>query len=354
MGKGPIKVLVVDDSTFMRKTISGMLASDPRVAVAGMARDGEEALQKLKEAEPDVVTLDVEMPGMNGLEALRRIMEIKPLPVIMVSSLTEEGAKETLKALELGAVDYLPKQLDGVSTNIVAIQQELIAKVIAAAGSAGKISRPVNGRKPAMLSMPAVSQSALNVARGQKVVAIGCSTGGPKALQEVLPLFPKDFPAAILIVQHMPRFFTKPFAERMNQICQIEVREAVDGQTVKAGTALLAPGGYHMRVVRRQAIDVSVALSADTEGSLYVPSADVLMKSVAEVYPGRGIGVIMTGMGHDGLDGMKAIKGAKGRTVAQDEATCVVYGMPKAVVEAGYADKIVPLSHIAGEVVNMI
>lgn len=353
MGQGPIKVLVVDDSTFMRKTLSGMLASDPRVTVAGLARDGEEALQKLREVEPDVVTLDVEMPGMNGLEVLKRIMETKPLPVIMVSSLTEEGAKETLKALELGAVDYLPKQLDGVSTNIVGIQQELIAKVIAAAGSAGKLIRP-NGRRPVPLSMPAVSQSALNVSRGQKVVAIGCSTGGPKALQEVLPMFPKGFPAAILIVQHMPKFFTKPFAERMNQICQIEVREAADGQTVKPGVALLAPGGYHMRVVRRQAIDVSVALSSDTEGALYVPSADVLMKSVAEVYPGRGIGVIMTGMGHDGLEGMKAIKGAKGRTVAQDEATCVVYGMPKAVVEAGCADKIVPLSHIAGEVANMI
>jgi two-component system chemotaxis response regulator CheB len=291
------------------------------------------------------------MPGMNGLETLKRIMECKPVPVIMVSSLTEEGATETLKALELGAVDYLPKQLDGVSTNIVGIQQELIAKVIAAAGSIRKLAR-LNGSKAAPL--PPMNRSAMNVMRGQKVVVIGCSTGGPKALQEVLPLFPEDFPAGILIVQHMPKFFTKPFAERMNNICQIEVKEAVDGQTVTPGVALLAPGGFHMRVIRRHAIDVSVTLSSDPEGYLHVPSVDVLMQSVAEVYPGRGIGVILTGMGHDGLEGMKAIKDSKGRTVAQDEATCVVYGMPKAVVEAGYADKVVPLSHVAGEVANMI
>lgn len=353
MSKPPIKVLVVDDSAFMRKTISAMLGSDPRVAVVGLARDGEEAVRQVGALLPDVVTLDVEMPGMNGLEALKRIMDLKPLPVIMVSSLTEEGAAETLKALDLGAVDYLPKQLDGVSTNIVAIQQELIAKVIAAAGSAGKIVRP-NGRKPKPMPLPTLSRSAMNMMRGNKLVAIGCSTGGPKALQDVLPLFPKDFPAGILIVQHMPKFFTKPFAERMDQICQIEVREAQDGQTVTPGVALLAPGGLQMRVARRSALDVSIALAPNRENHIHAPSVDIMMQSVAETYPGRGIGVILTGMGHDGLEGMKAIKDAKGRTVAQDEATCVVYGMPKAVVDGGYADKVVPLSHVAGEVMNMI
>jgi len=353
MGGQPIKVLVVDDSAFMRKTISAMLAGDPRMTVVGQARDGEEAIQKVTELHPDVVTLDVEMPGMNGLEALKKIMDIRPLPVIMVSSLTEEGAVETLKALELGAVDYLPKQLEGVSTNIVGIQQELIAKVLAAAGSAGKIRRPSDG-KPKPAPLPSLSQSALSVMRGSKIVAIGCSTGGPQALQEVLPLLPKDFPAPIVIVQHMPKFFTKPFAERMNQLCQIEVREAADGQVVAPGVALMAPGGLQMRVVRRRAIDVEIALAPNREQHLHAPSADIMMQSVAEVYSGRGIGVILTGMGHDGLEGMKAIKGAKGRTVAQDEATCVVYGMPKAVVDGGYADKVVPLSHIAGEIINMI
>ncbi len=353
MSKLPIKVLVVDDSTFMRKTISTMLSSDSRMTVVGQARDGEEAIQQVGALQPDVVTLDVEMPGMNGLEALKKIMEIRPLPVIMVSSLTEEGAKETLKALELGAVDYLPKQLDGVSTNIVAIQQELIAKIIAAAGSAGKLARP-NGSRPKPLPLPTLSQSALSVMRGNKIVAIGCSTGGPKALQDVLPLFPKDFPAGILVVQHMPKYFTKPFAERMNQLCQIEVREAEDGQTIAPGVAYMAPGGLQMRVTRRSALDVSIALSPNRENHLHAPSVDIMMQSVAEIYSGRGIGVILTGMGHDGLEGMKAIKGAKGRTVAQDEATCVVYGMPKAVVDGGYADKVVPLSHVAGEVINMI
>lgn len=356
----PIKVLVVDDSSFMRKILSSMLGGDPRVTVVGAARNGEEALQKVAELHPDVVTMDVEMPGMNGLEALKRIMETRPLPVIMVSSLTEAGARETLAALEWGAVDYIPKQLDGVSTNIVAIQGELIAKVVAAAGA--KLRCPPSSapgtqsgtmKKPTGGGVGLTSQS-ISATRGSKLVAIGCSTGGPAALLEVLPLFPEDFPAGIVIVQHMPKFFTKPFAERMNQQCRIEVREAQEADVVRPGLALIAPGGVHMRLVRRRAIEVEVALVPNTENLHYVPSADVLMLSVAEVYSSRGIGVILTGMGQDGLEGMRAIKGAKGRTVAQDEASCVVYGMPKAVVEGGLADKVVPLSHIAGEIVNMI
>lgn len=358
----PVKVLVVDDSAFMRKTLSNMLEGDPRVAVVGVARNGEEGVQKVAELHPDVVTMDVEMPGMNGIEALKRIMAIRPVPVIMVSSLTEEGAKETLSALELGAVDYIPKHLEGVVTNITALQQELIAKVMAAAGAKDKIRRssfvkretPVVGPPLHASRFTALTSAAISATRGSKVVAIGCSTGGPQALQEVLPLFPADFPAGILIVQHMPQFFTKPFAERMNQRCHIEVREAKEGDVVTPGVALIAPGGNHMRVVRRRAIDVEVTLIPNTQNLPYVPSVDVMMQSVAEVYHAKGIGVILTGMGQDGLEGMKAIKGAKGRTVAQDEATCVVYGMPKAVVEGGYADKVMPVSQITGEILNMI
>ncbi len=348
MGKPPIRVLVVDDSAFMRKTLSVMLASDPRLDVVGQARDGEEGVRKTLDLRPDVVTLDVEMPGVNGLEALKRIMVQRPTPVVMVSSLTEEGARETLTALEHGAVDYLPKHLDGVATNITAIQQELVVKVITAAGMAGKLTK----RLTPVAAAPA--RSFMNVTRGQRVIAIGCSTGGPQALQQVLPLFPKDLPAGVLIVQHMPKFFTKPFAERMNQICQISVQEAQEGQVVTPGVALVAPGGLQMRVARRRALDVEIALAPNKENHLHAPSADIMLQSVAEVYPNRGIGVILTGMGHDGLEGMKALKGAKGRTIAQDEATCVVYGMPKAVVDAGLADKVVPLSQIAGEVMNMI
>ncbi len=357
----PIKVLVVDDSAFMRKALSGMLEGDPRVTVVGAARNGEEGVQKVAELHPDVVTMDVEMPGMNGLEALKRIMAIRPVPVIMVSSLTEEGAKETLTALELGAVDYIPKQLDGLATNITALQHELIAKVVAAAGAAGKLRHRTvqRDRPPAVMGTAkkefvGLTSASVSATRGSKVVAIGCSTGGPQALQDVLPLFPADFPAGILIVQHMPQFFTKPFAERMNQQCHIEVREAKEADVVKPGVALIAPGGCHMRVVRRRALDVEIALAPNRENLPYVPSVDVLMRSVAEVYHARGIGVILTGMGQDGLEGMKAIKEAKGRTLAQDEATCVVYGMPKAVVDGGYADKVMPVSQITMEIVNMI
>lgn len=358
---GPIRVLVVDDSAFMRKALCAMLERDPRLAVAGVARNGEEALQQAAALAPDVVTMDVEMPGMNGLEALRRLMAERPLPVLMVSSLTTAGAADTLAALELGAVDYVAKQLDGLVTNITAIQQELTAKVVAAAGAAGKLKRrgAPGGAGPAAspgprVPAPSLSSGTVTATRGSKVVAIGCSTGGPQALLDLLPLLPADFPAGIVIVQHMPKFFTKPFAERTNKLCRLEVREAAEGDPVTPGVALIAPGGQQCRLVRRRATTVEIALSPNTEGLLHAPSVDVLMRSVAEVYGERGVGVVLTGMGQDGLEGARAMRGAKGRIIAQDEATCVVYGMPKAVVDAGIADKVVPLPSIAGEIMNMV
>ncbi len=360
-----VRVLVVDDSAFMRKTLSAMLAGNRRIMVVGTARNGEEAIQKIQELRPDVVTLDVEMPGMNGLVALRHIMATTPLPVIMVSSLTADGAQETLKALELGAVDYVFKHPSGMAARCIDIRAELVAKVMAAAGAKGKVGlrdwkkepwatrhSPAPSRPPSI--PPHLSADTVAATRGGKVIAIGCSTGGPQALMEILAGLPEDLPAGVVIVQHMPRFFTKPFSERMNQICRLEVREAADGDIVKPGVVLIAPGGVQLRVARRGALDVRVSLSPDSEGLLHAPSVDIMMQSVAAVYGERGIGVILTGMGHDGLEGMRAIKGAKGRTLAQDEATCVVYGMPKAVIEAGYADKIVPLSQMAGEIVNMV
>lgn len=364
-GTGLIRVLVVDDSAFMRKTLSAMLAGDRRMTVAGTARNGEEAIQKIQELRPDVVTLDVEMPGMNGLAALRHIMATTPLPVIMVSSLTADGARETLEALELGAVDYVFKPAGGMAAKRIDIRAELVAKVAAAAGAKGKVrlrrgtpEAPAIGQAPLPSRVSSVrsrlSTDTVAATRGGKVVAIGCSTGGPQALMEILSGLPEEFPAGVVIVQHMPRFFTKPFAERMNRICRLEVREASDGDIVKPGVALIAPGGVQLRVARRRTLDVQVSLSRDSEGLLHAPSVDIMMQSVAAVYGERGIGVILTGMGHDGLEGMRAIKGAKGRTLAQDEATSVVYGMPKAVIEAGYADKIVPLSQMAGELVNIV
>ncbi|TKB71034.1 MAG: chemotaxis response regulator protein-glutamate methylesterase [Nitrospira sp.] len=354
------QVLVVDDSALMRKVLSEMLEKDPRISVVGTARNGEEAIQKVAELHPDVVTMDVAMSVMNGLEALRRLMATTPLPVLMVSSLTEAGAKETLSALEMGAVDYLPKHVEGVTTNTALLEQELIGKVLAAAGA--KVTRRSalqNGGSPAKaiakpMAPGALTASPVGAIRGATLVAIGCSTGGPLALQAILPLFPADFPAAVLIVQHMPKYFTKPFAERLDQLCQITVKEAVEGDVVRPGVALVAPGGVQMRVARTGSIDIEIRLSKDGEGLLHAPSVDVMMNSVAELYSGRGIGVILTGMGRDGCEGMRAIKGTKGRTIAQNEATCAVYGMPKTVVDAGLADKVVPLTQIAGEILKMV
>jgi two-component system chemotaxis response regulator CheB len=356
----PIRVLVVDDSAFMRKILANMLASDARISIAGVARNGDEALAQIKALKPDVMTLDIEMPGMNGLEVLRHVMQEMPLPVIMVSSLTEEGAKETLLALDLGAVDYIPKHLQGAAVNIIGIQQELIGKVMMAHHAAPKLHQMA---RRISAGTRLTGDSGRNVGsgrrisgqpiRGVRLVAIGCSTGGPKALQEILPLFPKDFPAPIVIVQHMPRFFTGPFAQRLDQLSQITVREAVEGDILQAGVAFLAPGGVHMRLSRKNATESAIALSNEPR-TLHMPSVDVMMVSAAEVYPSRAIGVILTGMGQDGLNGMTAIKNANGRTIAQDESTSVVYGMPKAVVDHGMADKVVPLEKIAGEIANMV
>jgi two-component system chemotaxis response regulator CheB len=327
-----------------------MLASDPRISIVGTARNGDEALSQVKALKPDVMTLDIEMPGMNGLDVLRQVMAQNPLPILMVSSLTEEGAKETLMALELGAVDYIPKHLQGSAVNIVTIQHELIEKVVMAHKAGPKLSQFA---RRTSREHPVSPSPTLTAGRGNKTVAIGCSTGGPKALLDILPLFPKDFPGPILVVQHMPKFFVGPFAQRLDQLSQIEVREAVEGDVLKPGLALIAPGGVHLKVARRNTFEVVVTLSAEPV-TLHMPSVDVMMTSVAQVFPARVIGVILTGMGHDGMEGMAAIKKANGRTIAQDEATCVVYGMPKAVVDSGMADKVVPLEKIAGEIANMV
>ncbi len=351
-----IRVLVVDDSTFMRKSLTSMLESDKSVQVVGAARNGEEALQQVKALNPDVVTMDVEMPGMSGIQALEHIMREHPTPVLMVSSLTTEGAGETLRALELGAVDYVAKQLDGVATKIENIQTDLLSKVRTAHQAGARVRRgtPRTSSSPVKPTAKAISSHSVSVTRGSRLVAIGCSTGGPQALMEILPMIPGDFPAGIVIVQHMPRTFTKPFADRLNAVCALSVREAAEGDEIKPGQILIAPGGLQFRVKRRSITSCVVALTANVEHHLHAPAADIMLKSVAEVYGERSIGIILTGMGHDGLEGMKAIKAAKGRSIAQDEASCVVYGMPKAVVEAGCAEKVVPLGHVVGELLNMV
>jgi len=350
-----IKVLVVDDSAFMRKAITSMLQEDPNIKVIGSARDGVEAIQMVQELKPDVVTMDIEMPRMDGISALKEIMSKCPVPVIMVSSLTVEGAKVTLEALELGAVDFIPKNLSELSVNIVKIKGMLIDK-IKTIGKRGIVKRkPLIKPEIAKVEIPKVEIPKVRITGERKVgiVSIGTSTGGPKALQEIIPKLPKDFPVPIVIAQHMPPNFTKPFAERLDQLSELSVKEAEEGESVKPGIVYIAPGRGHMRLKRR-GIETFVSVSEDKEEFIYRPSVDALMSSVAESYPGRSLGVILTGMGNDGLRGCKQIKETGGRIFAQNEETCVVYGMPKAVVEAGIADKVISIEEMAGEIINAV
>ncbi|MBI5741941.1 MAG: chemotaxis response regulator protein-glutamate methylesterase [Nitrospirae bacterium] len=345
-----IKVLIVDDSAFMRNTLSSMISTDPEIHVVGVARDGAEAVEKVALLKPDIVTLDVEMPKMNGIEALKQIMAKTPVPVIMVSSMTTEGAKITLDALDLGAVDFIPKNLSDLSLNIVKIKDHLIEKI----KRIGKRGLPLFKRipSPKLLRMPETSHSASH--RRINIVAIGSSTGGPRALQNILTKLPKDFPVPILIAQHMPPNFTRPFAERLNQISAVEVKEAEHGEVIGKGVVYIAPGRGHMSIVRKRITESVISISENRGDYIYRPSVDALMLSIVECFSGHVLGVILTGLGNDGLIGMKEIKNSGGRTIAESESTCVVYGMPKVVVESGIADKVVPVDEVAGEIINSV
>ncbi len=349
-----VKVLIVDDSAFMRNALSSMLSSDPEIQIVGKARDGLEAIELIEKLRPDIVTMDVEMPRMDGITALKHIMEKNPVPVIMVSSLTVEGAKVTLDAFDLGAVDFIPKNLSDLSVNIVKIREILIDKIkhIARAGIIRKRIRPTTA--PRTIEIPKSMPVRTTGERRVGIVSIGTSTGGPKALQEIIPKLPKDFPTPIVIAQHMPPNFTGPFAERLNQLSQITVKEAEEGEPLKPGVALIAPGRGHMRVSRPRGILTVVTISENKEEFIYRPSVDALMFSVSEFFPGRALGVILTGMGNDGCKGLIEVKKTGGRIFAQNEDTCVVYGMPKAVVDAGIADKILAIEEMAGEIINSV
>lgn len=361
----PVRVLIVDDSAFMRNALSSMLSSDHEIQVVGTAKDGVEAIAKVKTMKPDIVTLDIEMPRMDGIEALKHIMAETPVPVVMVSSLTTEGAEVTLKALELGALDFIPKNLHDLSVNILKLKEILVdrikhlAKRGLSTGVRARIAATHQRRatreeaKPAeVIQMPAESMATGE--RRMSILAIGTSTGGPKALQEILPSLPGNFPVPIVIAQHMPPNFTGPFAERLNSLSQIRVKEAEDGETLQNGVAYVAPGGTNMRVKRSGAIEAKISISRSREEYIYCPSVDALMLSSSVTYPGRTLGIILTGMGHDGVEGIRAVKRGGGRVFAQDEPTSVVYGMPKAVVDEGLADKVLPLEKIAGEIINSI
>jgi two-component system, chemotaxis family, protein-glutamate methylesterase/glutaminase len=331
-----VRVLVVDDSALMRKMIPQMLEADPLIEVVGTAMDGNFCLKKIEELHPNVVTLDLQMPGMNGIDTLKEIMRHHPLPVIVVSSHSTEGASVTLKALGLGAFDFVAKPQDP-SGHMADTTRELIAKIKAAAVC--KMLRPGLPGTPEPMAKISAAKSA---SAPTKTVAIGISTGGPQALEFLLAQLPPDFAGAILIVQHMPEGFTDMFARRLNELSSLRVKEAQSGDILQAGRVLVSPGSRHMRVKRLPMGDV-VVLGDDAPINGHRPSVDVLFNSVAAEFGPLGVGVLMTGMGEDGALGLGAMKKAGGMTIAQNEESCVVFGMPKAAIERGYATRVVGL-----------
>ena len=330
-----IRVLVVDDSALMRKMIPRILASDPGIEVVGTAMDGLFALKKIADLRPDVITLDINMPRMDGVETLRHIVEDYGTPTIVVSSLARKDAEVTLRALETGAFDFVTKPQDAISVHISDIGKDLMEKV------RGAYENPLarlrfkqlqTGARPQHPAVAPAKRTRVTGGSPEKALAIGISTGGPNALSFLLPQLPKDFPAAILIVQHMPAGFTEMFAARLNALCRIEVREAKDGDLVSAGRALIAPGNKHLKI-KRQSLGTIVVLSSSPPVNGHRPSADVLFSSVASEYGRDAAGLIMTGMGGDGAEGIGEIMAKGGLTIAQDEESCVVFGMPKAAIE---------------------
>lgn len=342
-----IRVLVVDDSALMRKLIPAILARDSSIEVVGTAMDGAFALKKIEELRPDVVTLDLEMPRMDGLQTLRLIMRQAPLPVVLFSTHSKQGGYSTFKALALGAVDFLTKPKDASAGHLDDVADQLIAKI--------KVAKRAAGRKlpPAIVSdePPAPKKKRRAPSPPRRVIAIGISTGGPNALQYMLSQIPADFLSTIIIVQHMPEGFTEMFAKRLDECCALEVHEARSGDLLLAGRALICPGNRHI-MVRRMPRGDMVVLSDGPAVNGHRPSADVLFHSVAQEFGLTSVGLLMTGMGDDGAEGLGAIQAAGGMTIAQSEDTCVVSGMPRAAILKGHANKIIPLEALGPFLVN--
>jgi two-component system chemotaxis response regulator CheB len=356
-----IKILVVDDSAFMCKAITMMLESDPQIKVIGSARDGAEGIEKVKLLKPDLVTMDIEMPRMDGLTALREIMRKNPVPVMMISSITTEGAKATLDALEAGAVDFIPKQMSSVSLDIVKFKDDLLSKIkditrrksMLMAQFRRKRYLQISGRpssgEPDSSARPAPRRVIRKKSHNVRIVAVGVSTGGPPALQTIIPQLPRNLPVGVVVAQHMPPTFTKSLADRLDGASQVSVREAENGEPVQPGLVLFAPGGKHISLEKKGS-QTKVVVSSHPEESLYHPCIDILMDSVADAYGQAAMGVILTGMGSNGVVGLTKLKKLGGVTIAQDEETSVVYGMPRAVVEAGIVDHVAPVEDIAHEI----
>ena len=384
-----IGVLIVDDSPFMRLTLQKILNQDPGIKVLDTARDGREGILKLQSLRPDVVTMDVEMPVMDGLQALEEIMRWQPTPVIILSAVTTEGAQSTLKALDLGAIDVVAKPSGRPGADLQVLARDLVEKVKAAAlvdparlkpqatpsslqtppptvpsatagtvvqaGISKGVAAPTSPSSPSLGLGSRPSKGGVLPKHAVEIVAIGTSTGGPSALQAVLPALPGNFPVPVLVAQHMPPGFTGPLAQRLNGLCALNVREGVHGEVLKAGTVYVGPAGKQLQVLRRSGL---LTLQIGDEApipTLYRPSIDVMFLSLAKEVGKGTLGVVMTGMGSDGTKGMKELKRLEeGFAIAESEETCVVYGMPRSLVEAGLADRIVPLNEIGKAIVECV
>ena len=377
-----IKVLVADDSAFMRRVITDLFESQTDFQVLDTAKTGKEAIEKVIKLKPDLLTLDINMPIMDGLSALEVIMKDCPLPVVMVSSITKEGADATIKAMGLGAIDFICKP-NGSLSKLDSVAEEILAKCRAAAGV--KIRKRLNGslavfpppikKAPTTVRVALPERKTLTATRttttltrgnikqaikatggrassGGRFIVLGCSTGGPNALQEFVPRLPADLPCPVLMVQHMPAGFTASLARRLNEVSAITVKEAEDHEPLKAGTVYVAPGGYHMTVAEG-AGGKEISLNQNPPLGTLRPAADMLFESVAK-YGNDIVSVILTGMGQDGANGMEKIKKTGGYVIAESEETCVVYGMPKAVVDRGLADEVLPVQNIAEAAVRAL
>jgi len=337
----PIRVLIVDDSPLVRRTIERLLDADPGVTIVGIAADGLDALAKIRDLRPDVVTLDVLMPRLDGLKVLACVMRESPVRVLMLSSLTQDGAEETLQALDLGAVDFIDKTALLVSGDPATAGRELLSKIHTAAA----VNPSRLGRREAVRGGTSTATALLQPG-GADVVVIGASTGGPPALQALIPSLPADLSAGVVVVQHIPAGFTRPFAGRLDAASALSVREAEQGDLVRPGEVLIAPGGRHLTFAKRGG-EVVVVIDLEPAGTLHRPSVDVTMQSAAALWGRRSAGVLLTGMGTDGAWGMWSIRARGGWTLAESEESCVVYGMPRAAVELGAASEVVPLGKIA-------
>ncbi|MGE5396900.1 MAG: protein-glutamate methylesterase/protein-glutamine glutaminase [Chitinophagales bacterium] len=348
-----IRVVIADDSALMRKMLKRILESDPGIEVAAVARDGEDAVLKARETKPDVITMDVNMPKQDGITALQYIVAEKICPVVMVSSLTQEGALTTFEALELGAFDFVAKPGGTVSANIEQISEELISKVKAAADL--KVRKGVTDKlaRKSIEKKKMVSASPSSGFRTTKAVAMGISTGGPKMIYEVLPLIPPDINASLFLVQHMPPNFTSTYVKRLNDSCRLEVIEAQAGMKIEKGKVYVGTGAKHLNVIRNSAGDVVIRLPSKPD-HLFIPSVSIMMQSVLDVYQKNTIGVIMTGMGSDGADSMVNIRKTGGVTIAESEESAIVFGMPGETVKRGGAEIVVPIWNIAREIIRAV